>query len=187
MADPRGIAAAVIESHRVEAVMESRGYDRLAIARAQQEIADLFEETTLSWEEASDTILAQMRPIPPAQRFDPVDWMSGALFVVYGSVKKGDPRTGRPREAWQREAEQALDFLSRHGIVLAKVGAQPERRTLRAWRLSDILCRLFGHRAPQRYWTNAAGDGGGWICTRCLAELPAPEPMSPSGVGGTDG
>lgn len=124
-------------------------------------------------------------PTPPPQReFDPVDWMSGALFVVYGSVRAGDPRTGRPREAWRREAEEALDFLTRHGIVLARVEDRAQV-TLRAWRLSDLICRIVGHRPPRRWYTNAAGDGGGWICTRCLTELPSP--VAPTSVGGADG
>lgn len=107
------------------------------------------------------------------REWDPVDWMSGALFVVYGSVRQGDPRTGRPYEEWRRDATEALDFLARHGIALARVDDR-EKRTLRAWRASDLVCRVFGHRPPRRWYSNAAGDGGGWICTRCLAELPSP-------------
>jgi hypothetical protein len=112
------------------------------------------------------------------REFDPVDWMSGALFTVYGSVKRGDPRTGRPRALWQDEARQAIDFLSRHGIVLARIDDR-QRTTLRAWRLSDLVCRIVGHRSPKRWYTNAADDGGGWLCTRCLVELPPPTPMGP--------
>lgn len=93
--------------------------------------------------------------------------------MVYGSVKAGDPCTGRLRERWVDEARQAIDFLGRHGIVLARINDR-QRTTLRAWRLSDIVCRLFGHRPPRRWYTNVAGDGGGWLCTRCLDELPGP-------------
>jgi Holliday junction resolvasome RuvABC DNA-binding subunit len=55
--DPRGIAAAVIESQRVEAQLAALGYDRLAIVRVQQEIADLYTTTTISWKEATKRVL----------------------------------------------------------------------------------------------------------------------------------
>lgn len=41
---------------------------------------------------------------------------------------------------------------------------------LRAWALHTLICKWFGHRPPARWWGNAAGDYGGWMCTRCLME-----------------
>lgn len=58
------LAQAVIESQRVEATLAALGYDRLAIYRVQQEIADLHTTTTLSWRDATDWVVQHLLSAP---------------------------------------------------------------------------------------------------------------------------
>ena len=61
------LAQAMIESQRVEAMLAALGYDRLAIVRIQQEIADLHTTTTLSWKEVTDRVIERISASTPDQ------------------------------------------------------------------------------------------------------------------------
>ncbi len=55
-----GLAAAVIESQRVEAQLRRLGMDRLAIHAVQERIAELHVTTALTWQEATDRVLDEV-------------------------------------------------------------------------------------------------------------------------------
>jgi hypothetical protein len=55
-----GLAQAMIESERVDALLRALGYDTLTVYRVQQEIADLHITTTLDWHEATDRVMGRI-------------------------------------------------------------------------------------------------------------------------------
>lgn len=55
-----GLAAAVVESQRVENVCRALGMDIFGINAVQERIAELWRSTTCTWREATDQVLAEL-------------------------------------------------------------------------------------------------------------------------------
>lgn len=55
-----GLAAAVIESQRVENVCRALGMNFVGIHAVQERIAELWRSTTFTWREATDQVLGEL-------------------------------------------------------------------------------------------------------------------------------
>ena len=120
-----------------------------------------------------------------------LEWLSGALLVVRGSVEAGQYR---PRGVWVQEARRILTWLVGHGWQLIHLG---ERHIV------DVTDRSYGLQHPAACRPNlidcefnrwlAAQDNPPQSPGRYFMDLSRHdfaasfEPVAPSELGGTDG
>lgn len=125
-----------------------------------------------------------------------LDWLSGALLAVQGSVERG---RYRPRGVWVQQARKILSWLDEHGWQLIRLGGRHiVDFTPRAYGLQhpaacrpDLISCEYNRRLaaasepamkPGRYVMTIDPDGD-----EAYWPLPVGPDVSPTSVGGTDG